>query len=106
MDKIRIYPNPYVVAHAHEAPLPPTITSGRGERKITFTHLPKDSKIYIFTSRGELVNTLIPQLSSEFDGTAAWDLKNLENLDVAYGVYFYVVESPVGDKKGKIAIIK
>ena len=106
MKKIRVVPNPYVVAHAHEAPLPPTITSGRGERKITFTHLPRGAKIYIFTSRGELVNSIVASPSSEFDGTAIWNLKNKENLDVAYGVYFYLVKSPVGEKKGKIAIIK
>ena len=106
LDRIKVVPNPYVVAHAHEAPLPPTITSGRGERKITFTHLPKDAVINIFTSRGEHVVTIYPEPSYEFDGTATWNLKNKENLDVAYGVYFYVVKTPVGDKKGKIAIIK
>ena len=30
---VRVVPNPYVVATAHELPLPPAITSGRGERK-------------------------------------------------------------------------
>ena len=39
-------------------------------------------------------------------GTMSWDLKTKENLDIAYGVYFYVVESDFGSKKGKIAIIK
>ena len=29
-----------------------------------------------------------------------------ENIDIAYGVYLYVVESDYGVKKGKIAIIK
>ena len=106
LKNIKVVPNPYVVAHAHESPLPPTITSGRGERKITFTHLPQGAKIYIFTSRGELVNSIVARPSAEFDGTAIWNLKNKENLDVAYGVYFYLVKSPVGEKKGKIAIIK
>jgi hypothetical protein len=40
------------------------------------------------------------------DGTVSWNLKTKENLDVAYGVYFYVLESPAGKKTGKIAIIK
>jgi len=106
LDRIRVVPNPYVVAHAHEAPLPPTITSGRGERKISFTHLPRNSTIHIFTARGEHVITINPKEVSAFNGTASWNLKTKENLDIAYGVYFYVVKSPVGDKKGKIAIIK
>ena len=106
LDKIKVVPNPYVVANAHEAPLPPTITSGRGERKVTFTHLPQESKIFIFTVSGELVATIIPEQSTNFNGTANWNLKNKGNLDVAYGVYFYVVKSPVGNKRGKLAIIK
>jgi hypothetical protein len=106
MDEIRAVPNPYVVAHDHEAPLPPTITSGRGERKVTFTNLPQEATIKIFTARGEHVVTIEPDISGSFNGTATWNLKNKENLDIAFGVYFYVVESPVGSKKGKLAIIK
>jgi len=40
------------------------------------------------------------------NGTVSWNLKTKENLDIAFGVYFYVVQSPVGNKTGKIAIIK
>ena len=108
LDKIRVVPNPYIAATSQEAPLPPTITSGRGERKVTFIHLPKDSKIYIFTSRGELVRTLeMPPGQSINDGSVDWDLRSRENIEIAYGVYFYLVDAPnVGKKTGKIAIIK
>jgi hypothetical protein len=42
------------------------------------------------------------------DGTATWDLRSKEGLEIAYGVYFYVVEVPgMSEKKmGKLAIIK
>ena len=40
------------------------------------------------------------------DGMVSWNLKTSENLDVAYGVYFYIVESTVGTTTGKLAIIK
>jgi hypothetical protein len=40
------------------------------------------------------------------DGHVSWNLKSKENLDIAFGVYFYVVESSVGTKTGKFAIIK
>ena len=39
LDQIKVVPNPYISAHAHEAPLPSGKTSGRGERKITFNHV-------------------------------------------------------------------
>jgi hypothetical protein len=40
-------------------------------------------------------------------GTITWDLKTKENLDIAFGVYYYIVESKTGGKKsGKLAVIK
>ncbi len=105
---IRVVPNPYIAATSQESPLPPTITSGRGERKISFIHLPEGSTIYIYTVRGELVRKLLMPASQNIsDGTIDWDLRTSENLDVAYGVYFYLVDAPgVGQKYGRLAIIK
>jgi hypothetical protein len=105
LDRIKVVPNPYVTASAFEPPLNPGITSGRGERKIDFIHLPVGATIRIFTSRGDLVTTLYHTGSIQ-NGSVSWNLKTKENLDIAYGVYFYVVESPAGNKTGKIAIIK
>jgi hypothetical protein len=105
LDRIRVVPNPYVTATTHELPLPPAVTSGRGERKIDFIHVPEDATIHIFTSRGELV-VILHQDGSIHDGTVSWNLKTKENLDIASGIYFYVVQSDVGIKRGKIAVIK
>ncbi len=105
---IRVVPNPYVAATTQEQPLPPGINSGRGTRKISFIHLPPNCTIYIYTSRGELVRRLpMPAGQDIGDGTVDWDLRTDANLDVAYGVYFYMVDAPgIGQKFGKIAIIK
>jgi hypothetical protein len=105
LDRIRVVPNPYVTASSFEPPLNPGITSGRGERKIDFTHLPAGATIRIYTSRGDHVASLRHEGAIN-DGTVSWNLKTKENLDIAFGIYFYVVESPVGNKTGKIAIIK
>ncbi len=105
LSRVGVVPNPYVAATTHESPLPPGVTTGRGERKVDFIHVPRDSKISIFTSRGDHVITLRHDSAID-DGTVTWNLKTKENLDIAYGVYFYVLESPVGEKSGKIAIIK
>ena len=59
LNDIQVVPNPYVVANTMEAPLPPSITSGRGERRIEFRKLPQDAKVHIFTSNGAHVRTLI-----------------------------------------------
>jgi hypothetical protein len=104
LSRIRVVPNPYVAASTLELPLPPSVTSGR-IRRIDFIHLPAYAKIHIYTSRGDHVVTLIHDGNIE-DGHVSWDLKSKENLDVAFGVYFYVVESRIGTKTGKLAIIK
>ncbi len=105
MDKIKVVPNPYVVTHDAEASLLSTQTSGRGEREIRFTHIPPGSKISIFTVRGELIKTLTHD--DLFVGDVYWNLRTDENLDVAYGVYVFVVESSaIGTKIGKFALIK
>jgi len=106
MDGIRVVPNPYFAAHKFEDPLPAGITSGRGDPKIYFTNVPSDASIYIYTSRGQYVATLKPS-DDIFNGTVTWNLKSKENLDVAYGVYFYIVDSKLGGKQsGKFAVIK
>ena len=105
LDRVKVVPNPYVSATTHELPLPPGVTSGRGERRIDFIRVPVDAVINIFTARGEHVVTLRSGGVSE-NGVVAWNLKSKENLDVAFGVYFYMLESAAGTKSGKIAIIK
>lgn len=106
LNRVKAVPNPYVVANVYEQPLPPTVR-GRGERIVYFINVPPKSKIHIYTSAGDLVKTLEHDGDLN-DGSVSWDLRTKEGLDVAYGVYFYVVEvDGISDKKmGKLAIIK
>jgi len=105
LDKIKVVPNPYIVTHAGEERLLSFQTSGRGEREVRFTYIPPGSKISIFTVRGELVKTLYSE--SLYVGDVYWNLRSEENIDVAYGIYVYVVEAPnIGNKIGKLALIK
>ncbi len=105
LDRIKVVPNPYVVTHAGEERLLSFQTSGRGEREVRFTYIPPGSKISIFTVRGELVKTLYSE--NLFVGDVYWNLRSEENIDVAYGIYVYVVEAPnIGNKIGKLALIK
>jgi len=105
LNKIKVVPNPYVVTHAGEQRLLSSQTSGRGEREVRFTYVPPGSKISIFTVRGELVRTLYSE--NLFVGDVYWNLRSEENIDVAYGIYVYVVDAPnIGTKIGKLALIK
>lgn len=106
LELVKAVPNPYVVSNVFEEPLPPTVR-GRGERVIYFTNLPFKSRVHIYTSDGSHVRTLEHDGDLN-NGTVVWDVRTKEGLDVAYGVYFYVVEiDGVSEKKtGKLAIIK
>ncbi len=107
--KIKVVPNPYIVAASWEGQNP--YADGRGPRSIHFTHLPPDCKIQIFTLSGELVNTLYHNTRVD-DGSYEWDMLTKDNLDIAYGVYFYHVEPMNKDSYdfqphlGKFAVIK
>ncbi len=108
LGQIRVVPNPYVAATTQEQPLPPGINSGRGTRKVTFINLPPRSTIYIFDAAGQLVRELrMPATQDIGNGAVDWDLRTSDNLSIAYGVYFYLVDAPgIGQKYGKLAIIK
>ncbi len=104
LNKVTVVPNPYVGAARWE---PQRLTaSGRGERKIYFTHLPYQATIRIYTISGDHVQTLYHE-SNLLDGKISWDLKSKKGLDVAAGVYIYHIEAPkVGEKIGRFAIVK
>lgn len=105
LDKIKVVPNPYIVTNISEPALLSTQTSGRGERRIRFTYIPPGSTISIYTVRGEKIKTL--KHDDLYVGDVYWNLRTEENLDVAYGVYVYVVEAEgIGNKIGKFALIK
>jgi hypothetical protein len=99
LDKITVVPNPYVSATITESR---PFLQGRGERRIEFRNLPTQSTIRIYTVGGTFVRQL-----DESAGYAVWDLKTKDNLDAAFGLYFYHVEAKgIGEKVGKFAIIK
>jgi len=105
MEIIKVVPNPYVVANSWEPQNP--YTSGRGPRELHFIHLPEKCTIKIFNVRGQLVTELRHETPSLTDGTEIWNMQTKDQLDIAYGVYVYVVEAEgLGQKTGKFAVIK
>jgi rRNA maturation protein Nop10 len=100
--KVAVVPNPYLLTASWERG---TSMPGRGERKISFIHLPSDCVIRIFTQNGVLIRT-IDHYGKMADGTATWDLTTKEGLEVAFGVYVYYIEAKdIGHKIGTFAII-
>jgi len=103
LSRIKVYPNPYLSASPQEPSN--NYTSGRGERRITFIHLPDECTIRIYNVRGELVK-LLEHRGGIHNGSIDWDLRSKDGLDVAYGIYVFHVDSPYGEHVGKFALIK
>jgi hypothetical protein len=106
LENVAVVPNPYVVSNTFEVPPPSVFSQGRGDRRIDFIHLPPKCTIRIYTTVGELVDT-IEHDTDIFDGRESWDLLTSEGLEIAYGIYVYHIDAgELGEKVDKFAIIK
>jgi hypothetical protein len=98
LDKIKVVPNPYLVVAEWEL--------SQDEQMLKFTHLPQECTIRIVNAGGELMQTLNHGANSPISSEESWNLRTYENREVAPGLYFYFIESPLGSKAGKFVIIK
>ncbi len=98
LELIKVVPNPYRVINPQE-------TAPR-ERMLKFTHLPGKCTILIFNVAGELIATLYHDDNSQISSEEPWNMRSDENRDVAPGLYFYHIQSDLGEKTGKLVIIK
>ncbi len=105
MKDIKVVPNPYIATNKMETSVLNEFLNQR--RRIMFTHIPSKCTIKIFTVSGVFIDEIEVNNTSD-NGTAHWDLKSREDLEVAAGMYIYHVKSDLtGDEKmGKFAIIK
>jgi len=96
IDKVRVVPNPFIVNAKWE--------QVENNRRIRFMFLPPECTIGIYTVRGDLVKKIY---HNDYTGDEDWNLTNQSGVEIAYGLYIYVVETPGGEKTiGKFAIIK
>lgn len=105
LNKIGVVPNPYLGAATWERKN--LNSTGRGDRKIDFTHLPAICTIRIYSITGSLIKTLHKDGGVNNDGALSWNMVTEDGMDIAYGVYIYHVDAPgVGEHIGKFAVIK
>ena len=80
--------------------------AGYQQRKVDFVNLPPKCSIKIFTASGKLVKEIQHNSPNDF-GREPWDLTSEDGPEVAFGMYFFVVESEeCGISRGKFALIK
>ncbi|MBS4029772.1 MAG: hypothetical protein KGZ58_14200 [Ignavibacteriales bacterium] len=103
-DKVNVYPNPLFAYNS--------IGSYLGNRAdepfVTFSNLPEDVSVKIYTLAGSLIRTL--ETTDKALGASSpfleWDLKNEDGLRVASGMYIAIVSSPgIGEKVLKFGVI-
>lgn len=102
-EKVNVYPNPlfaYNPAYAYDFANP-------DEPFVTFTNLPTEITVKIFTLSGMLVRTLTEEdKSTPTSPFLEWDLQNEDELRVASGMYLAIIDSEkYGQKVLKFAII-
>jgi hypothetical protein len=85
-ENVIAYPNPF--------------RPSTGIPEMTFSDIPVDSKIKLYTLTGELIR----ELTANPSGQAPWNGKNEEGEDVASGVYVAFVEGNGGKKNIKVAV--
>ena len=97
---VEVFPNPYIARSDY----------GETEylKQLRFSNLSEQCKITIYTISGEKVITLN---HSSLNGSLFWDMRTLNNQEVAPGLYIYVVEDMDSDNQekkciGKFAIVR
>ena len=105
LNDIYTVPDPYIAVSTLERRVI-NEEEGRGDRRIDFVNLPQKCTISIYTVSGKLVREL-DHFATEKNKRKSWDLRTKEGLEIAHGIYFYVVDAPgIGTKTGKFAVIK
>jgi len=97
-DRISVWPNPYYGYNPEER--------DALDRRVMFSHLPEEgpATIRIFALDGTLVRTI--HHNDTGSQHTSWDMKNNFELPVASGMYVAHVETNMGDKILKLAVIQ
>ncbi len=102
-DKVNVFPNPLYGFNAATS----YTNSSPDEPFVTFSNLPEEIIIKIYTLSGSLVRTLTTSDKSTAGSPfLQWNLQNESGLRVASGLYIAIVSSPkFGDKILKFSLI-
>jgi hypothetical protein len=96
LDSVGVVPNPYILASKYE--------TTPYDRRLMFTKLPEQCEILIYNIAGEHINTI--EHNNDL-GYEYWDLRTKYGVEVAYGMYVFVIRTENGAKaNGKFVIIK
>jgi hypothetical protein len=85
-----VYPNPFIPGQS-------------GSKAVTFLNLTANATIEIYTLNGERVWSKTVQASA---GTETWDGRNDSGMEVASGLYIYLIRSDIDKAVGRIMVMR
>ena len=98
---VGVRPNPYKRAALHDN------RANVYDHKLLFYNLPPQCTITIVDVAGQVIDVINFSSSDANRGSTFWDMFSKDGIEVASGLYIYIVESPTGDKKvGQFSIIR
>ena len=96
-DDVIVVPNPYIARSG--------LDESTYERRIQFQNVPSEYALKIYTVSGELVWEQ-DETYGDYDGFAFWNLRTVNNQEVAPGLYYYTISNDDCKGMGKISIIR
>jgi hypothetical protein len=97
---VGVKPNPYKKAALFDN------RSQVYDHKLLFYNLPPQCKITILDVSGQIIDVINFTSSDPSKGSVFWDMFSKDGIEVASGVYIYVVESPTMNHVGQFAILR
>lgn len=94
---IVVRPNPYKRLAFHDV---------GAEHKILFANLPTRARITILDLSGQIIDRIEYESPTDENGTFFWDMFSKNGIEVASGVYIWVVEHDRGVEKGILSILR
>jgi hypothetical protein len=102
VSKVKVVPNPYYIRADWDL--------NKYTNYVMFTNLPEKCTIRIFTVSGIFIKEIQHDASSNDEnamgGSHIWNLRNLEELKIASGLYIFQVDSEYGEYVGKFAVVR
>ena len=98
--KISVKPNPYKKKALFDN------ATDAYDHKVTFYNLPPNAKITIIDVSGQLIKELYFQSNDPNNGSMFWDMFSKDGVEVASGLYIYVVEYDGGKHVGYLSILR
>ncbi|MBZ0199334.1 MAG: hypothetical protein K8H86_05670 [Ignavibacteriaceae bacterium] len=99
LNNIVVVPNPFVIGDKYAVP-----GAEGSDDIIQFVNVPNPCTIRIYSVRGDLIKTI--EASEGTGAIVSWDQTTSYGQFVESGIYIYHVESKLGEKIGKLAIVR